>query len=129
MDTQGVYLSTDCQQRPYWDDTLAYVHKDFQSELYQTPSSSRSKIPWCISGFDLTHETRPPEHQMSKEVWLVCVWILWLELVHRRFFFFHLEDFLLLISSVSKTEEPLLSLGRFGSSTKPKLMSHYQRTL
>lgn len=71
-----VYLSTDCQHRPYWDDTVADVHKDILSSV-QTMSRSRLTKPQCInemwqrktfgiiiicltlSKFGLIHQTRP----------------------------------------------------------------------
>lgn len=76
MDIQGVYLSMQCEQMRYWDDTVADMHKDILSTV-QTLNSMRLIKPLCInwiwqmkifvviiicltlSMFDVTHQTRP----------------------------------------------------------------------
>lgn len=45
-----VYLSMDCQQTRYWDDSMAEVHEDILSTV-QTLNSTRSTEVQCIDGF------------------------------------------------------------------------------
>lgn len=94
MDIQGVYISMECEQILYWDDTVADMHKDILSTV-QTLNSMRLIKPLCINGiwqmktfvviiicltlsmFDVTHQTRPLTIKRSS----VGLWVIgWLEL-------------------------------------------------
>lgn len=68
MDTYGVYLSVDCQQRPYWDDTVADVNGVFcpNTEQHKINKATERQWDWEDSVF-IVRSSNTSNHQRNKD--------------------------------------------------------------